>query len=94
METEVESLDQGSTKRRSELQKGVMKKELPKKYNELSISQALETGKQRLTALAMRLKTYTRDIEVTHQDWRLNNTGKVHERRRHHVTAMLSGLWI
>ena len=35
----------------SELQKGSMKRELPKKYNKLPTPEELETSKQRLTAL-------------------------------------------
>lgn len=46
----------------SELQKGVMKK-VPNKFSKLSIPEALGTAKQRLTALASRLKRYTREIE-------------------------------
>uniref|UniRef100_A0A3Q0R276 Hyperpolarization activated cyclic nucleotide-gated potassium channel 3 n=1 Tax=Amphilophus citrinellus TaxID=61819 RepID=A0A3Q0R276_AMPCI len=49
----------------SELQKGAMKSGVPKKYNnKLSVPEALETAKQRLTALATCLKRYTKDIEA------------------------------
>uniref|UniRef100_A0A3P9C3E3 Potassium channel, subfamily K, member 10a n=1 Tax=Maylandia zebra TaxID=106582 RepID=A0A3P9C3E3_9CICH len=46
----------------TELQKGATNK-VPKKYSKLSIPEALETAKQRLTALASRLRRYTREIE-------------------------------
>uniref|UniRef100_A0A669EZW7 Reverse transcriptase domain-containing protein n=1 Tax=Oreochromis niloticus TaxID=8128 RepID=A0A669EZW7_ORENI len=46
----------------TELQKGATKK-VHKKYSKLSIPEALETAKQRLTALASRLRRYTREIE-------------------------------
>uniref|UniRef100_A0A7N8XHF5 Reverse transcriptase domain-containing protein n=1 Tax=Mastacembelus armatus TaxID=205130 RepID=A0A7N8XHF5_9TELE len=46
----------------SELQRRGMK--FGKKYSRLSIPEALETAKQRLTALATRLKRYTREIEA------------------------------
>ena len=36
---------------------------LPKKYGKLTITEALDTAKQRLTALAVELR-YTRDMEV------------------------------
>lgn len=48
----------------SEAQKGAMKKQVPKRYNQLPIPEALETAKQRLQALASRLKRYTRDNEA------------------------------
>ena len=51
-------------KGRSELQKGAMKKELLNKYNKLFIPEALETTKQRLTALFTRLRRYTREAEA------------------------------
>ena len=47
----------------SELQKGETTKVL-KKYSKLSISEALETAKKRLTALDGCLKRYTRDVEA------------------------------
>ncbi|CAK6965215.1 hypothetical protein D4764_06G0014290 [Scomber scombrus] len=37
---------------------GAGKKGVPRKYNKLSVSEALETAEQRLTALATRLKRY------------------------------------
>lgn len=39
-----------------------LRKELPKKYNKLPTTEAVETAKQRLTALATRLKRYTREV--------------------------------
>eukprot|EP00064_Thunnus_orientalis_P024686 superscaffoldBa00010993_g24989 len=48
----------------SELQKGVGMKGIPRKYNKLSIPETLETAKQRLTALATRLKRYTGEAEA------------------------------
>ncbi len=70
----------------SELQKGV-RKGLPKKYNKLSIPEALETAKQRLTALATRLKRYKGEAEArrinrmfstepskVYSQWQGNNT--------------------
>ena len=51
----------------SELEKGKTTK-VPKKYRKLSVTEALETAKQRLTALAARLKSYTRELEA----WRIN----------------------
>lgn len=56
--------DQGSTRgswQRSELQNSLMKKEVPRKYNKLSIPAALETAK---TILSNHLKSYTRDIDA------------------------------
>ena len=37
---------------------------LPKKYRQLSATEALETAKQRLTALATRLKRYSSEVEA------------------------------
>eukprot|EP00064_Thunnus_orientalis_P015365 superscaffoldBa00002837_g15417 len=48
----------------SELKKGVGTKGIPKKYNKLSIPEALETAKQGLTALATCLKRYTGEAEA------------------------------
>ncbi|XP_078020835.1 uncharacterized protein LOC144459905 [Epinephelus lanceolatus] len=48
----------------SELLKGVGKKGIPRKYNKLSIPEALETAKQRFTGLATCLKRYTRKAET------------------------------
>ena len=48
----------------SEVQKGVMKKQAPKRYIQMPIPEALETAKQRLQALASRLKRYTRENEA------------------------------
>jgi len=47
----------------SELQKCVMKRELPQKYNKLSIPEALKTVKQQLTALASHLRRSTEEAE-------------------------------
>ena len=71
----------------SELQKGVGMKGIPRKYNKLSIPEALETAKQRLTALATRLKRYTGEAEArrinmifstkpskVYSQWQGNNT--------------------
>ena len=49
----------------SELQKGAMKRKLPKKYNKLSMSEALETAKQQLTSQATKLRRYTREAEAS-----------------------------
>ena len=47
------------------MQKGVkIQKQLPDKYSKLSKAEAVETAKQRLTALATRLKRYTREVET------------------------------
>ena len=46
----------------AELNKG--NKGAPRKHNKLSIPEALETAKQRLAALATRLKRYTKEIEA------------------------------
>ena len=51
----------------SELEKGKDTKVL-KNHSKLSITEALETVQQRLTALAACLKRYTRDME----DWKIN----------------------
>lgn len=48
----------------SNLQKGMMKKGMPKKYNNLSIPKVLETAKQRLAALGSCLERYTRKTEA------------------------------
>ena len=48
----------------SEAQKGAMKQQVPKRYSQMAIPEALETAKQRLQALASRLKRYTRDNEA------------------------------
>nr|XP_049581805.1 uncharacterized protein LOC125972245 [Syngnathus scovelli] len=48
----------------TEAQKGAMKKQVPKKYSHMPIPEALETAKQRLQALASRLKRYTRENEA------------------------------
>ena len=49
----------------AELQKGNMvNKGARRKYNSLSIPEALETAKQRLSALATRLKRYTKEGEA------------------------------
>ncbi|KAA8577610.1 hypothetical protein FQN60_007909, partial [Etheostoma spectabile] len=71
----------------SELQKGA-RKGLSKKYNKLSIPEALETAKQRLTALATRLKRYKGEAEArrinrmfstepskVYSQWQGNNIG-------------------
>ncbi|XP_078026439.1 uncharacterized protein LOC144464171 [Epinephelus lanceolatus] len=42
----------------------MVNKGAPRKYNKLSIPEALETAKQRLTALATRLKRYTKEVEA------------------------------
>ncbi|XP_032426375.1 uncharacterized protein LOC116724756 [Xiphophorus hellerii] len=47
----------------SELHKGTMKRPVPRKYRQMPIPEALETAKQRLQALASRLKRYTRENE-------------------------------
>ncbi|TWW74420.1 hypothetical protein D4764_14G0004230 [Takifugu flavidus] len=48
----------------TELSRGVNPRtERPKKYNKLSIPEALEAAKQRLTALATRIKRYIREVE-------------------------------
>ena len=48
-----------------ELQKGNMvNKGASRKYNSVSITEALKTAKQRLTALATRLKRYTKEGEA------------------------------
>ncbi len=42
----------------------MVNKGAPRKYNKLSIPEALKTAKQRLTALATRLKRYTKEVEA------------------------------
>ncbi|XP_055364306.1 uncharacterized protein LOC129604011 [Betta splendens] len=48
----------------TEAQRGAMKRPMPKRYSQMTIPEALETAKQRLQALASRLKRYTRDNEA------------------------------
>lgn len=48
----------------TEAQKGAMKKQVPKRYSQMSIPEGLETAKQRLQALASRLQRYTRENEA------------------------------
>jgi len=48
----------------SELRKDAMKSKIPKNYNKLTIPEALETAKQRLIALATRLRSCTRGAEA------------------------------
>lgn len=62
------------TAQREVTQKGVMKKELPKKYNELPIPEALETAKQRLTAVATQPRRYTKEAEATELNRVLHQT--------------------
>ena len=52
----------------SELQKGAIKRELPKKYNKLSIREALDAAKQHLTALAIHLRRYTTEAKARRID--------------------------
>lgn len=49
-------------------QKDVMKKGLPRKYNKMSIPEALETTKQRLTALPFEKVHWTSRIQKDKQD--------------------------
>ena len=42
----------------------MVNKGAPRKYNKLSIPEALETAKQNLTALATQLKRYTKEVEA------------------------------
>ena len=64
----------------TELQKGVkITKEVPWRYNKLSIDETLDTAKQRLTGPATRHKRYSREAET----WRIyrlfsNNPAKVY----------------
>ncbi|KAJ0004025.1 hypothetical protein NQD34_010239 [Periophthalmus magnuspinnatus] len=48
----------------SEARRGAMKKQVPKRYSQMPISEALETAKQRLQGLASCLKRYTQDNEA------------------------------
>ncbi|XP_055077834.1 uncharacterized protein LOC129456254 [Periophthalmus magnuspinnatus] len=48
----------------SEAKKGNMKKQVPKRYSQMPIDEALETAKQRLQTLASRLKRYSRENEA------------------------------
>ena len=50
-----------------------IQKQLPKKYTKLSTAEALETAKQRLTALATCLKRYTREVETRRIDRMFSN---------------------
>lgn len=56
-----------------EAQKGAMKKQVPKKYSMMTVPEALETGKQRLQALACCLKRYTRENEARRINWPLSS---------------------
>lgn len=62
MEKKTRDQDQGSMEL-PELQKGAKKKGVHMKYSKLPIPQALETARQRLTALDSLLKRYTREIK-------------------------------
>ena len=53
----------------------------------MSISEAVETAKQRLTALAACLKRYTRDVEA----WRINWRGQIHPGLR--LNCTLDGMY-
>lgn len=67
MEKKVGSKDQGKPdiSQLTEVQKGVMRdKSWRDKYNKMYISEALETVQHGLSALAARLKRYTREAEA------------------------------
>ncbi|KAK7930440.1 hypothetical protein WMY93_006835 [Mugilogobius chulae] len=48
----------------TEAQRGAMKRPVPRRYSQMPIPEALETAKQRLQALASRLKRYTKENEA------------------------------
>ncbi|XP_051931065.1 uncharacterized protein LOC127607055 [Hippocampus zosterae] len=48
----------------TEAQRGVMKRPIPERYIQMTITEALETAKQRLQALSSRLKRYMKENEA------------------------------
>lgn len=59
------------------VQKGIMRDRslVMKKYNKMSVGEVLKTAKQRLIALAARLKSYTRKAEAKRTIYKLSIHG-------------------